>query len=329
MKTFVTGGTGYIGQALIARLLDEGHEVHALVRKPPQTPPFTDSRVKIFKGDLLDRDRIAEAITGCEQAFHIAAYARVWAKDPRAFFEINVQGTENILQASFDAGVKRVVFTSTGGTFGISNGSPVREDDIRMTDFFNEYESSKFMAEERVQHYARKGLEAMIVHPCRVYGPGLWTESNAVSNLIRAYVNGKWHVIPGDGESLSCFVYIDDVVDGHMLAMKNGRAGEKYILGGPNVTFNEFFSVIQEQSRKKYFLLKIPISVIMLFGWKEELMAKWFGKEPSATRKWIRKYRYGAAFSSQKAVEELGYKITPLEEGIARTLAWIQDDKQT
>jgi nucleoside-diphosphate-sugar epimerase len=323
MKILVTGATGYIGQKLMSRLINAGHHVNALCRTQPEGALFNNPRVTVFEGELSDKEKIREAMHGCEQVYHIAAYARVWAKDPSRFYDVNVQGTVNVLEAALHQQVKKLVFTSTGATFGVSNGQPLEEAHVRMMDFFNEYESSKFMAEEKVLYYVNKGLPAVIVHPVRVYGPGIMNESNAVSRMIKMYLDGDWHVIPGNGEALGCFSYIDDVVDGHLLAMERGKSGEKYILGGENVSFNQFFTLLKNLTGKKYMLVKVPLPFMMLYGWQEEMMAKWFTREPMITRKWIKKYSYHSAFSSEKAVCQLGYRITPLEEGLSKTLEWL------
>ncbi len=328
MKIFVTGATGYVGQSLTSRLLNLGHYVNVLCRQKPEGELFNHERLSVFNGDLLDREAIQSATAGCDQVYHVAAYARPWAKEPKTYFKINVQGTVNILDAAVENGVKKVVYTSTSATFGPSNGHPVTEDAVRIFDFFTEHESSKFIAEEKVQQYARRGLDVSIVHPVRVYGPGVWTESNVISMMIKTYVEGNWHVIPGDGNALGCFSYIDDVVNGHMLAMENGRPGEKYILGGVNMNFNQFFDLLKKITNKHFLLVHIPLSLLMLFGWKEETFSKWFNKAPVITRKWINKYRHNLDCSCEKAIAELGYTVTPIEEGIRKTLGWIEDSKK-
>lgn len=326
MKIFVTGATGYIGQKLVARLLEEGHEIHALCRTIPQDDFFRNTQLKIFEGDLLNVEVMERAMMGCEHVYHTAAYARVWAKDPATYFEINVRGTVNILELALKHGIKKVVVTSSASIYGVSNGSPIHEDTVRMVDFFSEYESSKFLAEDQVQQYVRKGLHAVLVHPSRVYGPGIWTESNVVSQLIKLYLTGEWHIIPGTGKSIGCYCYIDDVVNGHLLAMEHGRSGERYILGGENTDFCTFFSTLKKLSKKSYLTIKVPTKLLLLYAWQEELLATWFGKTPMITRRWVKKYNYHLSLSSDKAIRELGYTITPFETGISRTLEWLKND---
>ncbi len=250
MRTFVTGTTGYIGQRLVEKLLVQGHEVSALVRKIPNDSLFDHSNLIFHEGDLRDKTSIEKGMDGCRRVFHLAAFAKPWAKDPRTYFEINVQGTLNVLEVARNVGVEKLVYSSSCAVLGRSNGLPITEDHVRDIHFFTEYESSKHIAECYVRNYSRQGLDTVIVAPSKVYGPGLWTESNAISHLIQLYVEGDWHVIPGDGKSLGCFCYIDDVVNGHILAMNHGRGGEKYILGG-KIFSSENFLISLNPTREK------------------------------------------------------------------------------
>ena len=326
MKIFITGATGYIGQRLTARLLEDGHEVHALCRRPPEGSDFQHQGFHFHPGDLRDFDSVVKAMKGCEAVFHLAALAKVWMPNPAEFYQVNVMGTVHVLDAAVACGVGKVVFTSSAAIYGSSNGTPVNEGDIRRLNFFTDYESSKFIAEERIQSYVRKGLDVVIVHPTKVYGPGILSESNALSQIIRRYVEGEWHIIPGNGRMIGNFAFIDDVVNGHVMALEKGVAGEKYIIGGVNTSFNDFFSRLKNLSGKAYVTFHLPQSCMMLYAWQEELRAKMFGIEPKITRPWVKKYSHHLACSSDKAVRELGYKITPLDEGFGKTLTWISNE---
>lgn len=239
---------------------------------------MSHGNIRVFEGDILERESIENAMQSCEYVYHLAAYGKGWSKDPQKYFEVNVQGTKNILDAAIKLGVKKVVVTSTAGVFGPSKETPVNEESIRTVDFFNEYESSKSIAEEEIQHYISKGLDVVIVNPSRVYGPGLIGESNSVSKLIERYIKGKWHLIPGNGETIGNYVFIDDVRNGHLLAMSKGLIGEKYILGGENVSYNEFFDTLIKVSQKKYKLFKAPLSLMLAFARVQELLADSFNQ---------------------------------------------------
>ncbi len=327
MKIFVTGATGYIGQRLMERLLQQGHQVNALVRRVPEGEVYSHPGLLFFEGDLNDKTSLERGMMGCNQVYHLAAYARPWAKNPDTYFMINVQGTVNVLETARRAGVEKLVFSSSCAVLGRSNGSPIDEDHVRDVHFFTEYESSKHLAETYVTSYSHKGLDTVIVSPSKVYGPGLWTGSNAVSHLIQLYIQGDWHVIPGDGNSIGCYSYVDDVVNGHLLAMAHGRPAEKYILGGENLSLREFFSLLKTLSGKNHFLVHVPVWLMMAFGWKEELGAAFFGREPLITRKWIAKFNHHLACSSEKAISELGYRITPFKEGLTTTLRWLKEER--
>lgn len=325
MKIFLTGATGYIGQRLAVKLLEAGHEVHALCRKEPDYSSFKNQRFHFYQGDLTDIGAINSAMKGCDAAFHVAAIAKVWMKNPVTYYDVNVRGTINVLEAALANNLGKVVFTSSAAVYGVSYNQPLTEDNTRMRSFFTDYEASKFIAEEKIQHYVRKGLNVVIVHPTKVYGPGIWTESNAVSQLVKQYIGGKWRIIPGNGKMIGNFSFIDDVVNGHILAMEKGREGEKYILGGINLSFNELFMLIKKISGKNFRTIHVPYSLMVAYGWKEEFISRMFGKEPKITRQWIKKYNYDLALSSEKAERELGYAITPIEKGLGKTINWLSD----
>ena len=326
MNIFITGATGYIGAKLALQLAKSGESIHILCRSKSKVSLLNHSKFKIFEGDILNTESIENAMQSCEYVYHLAAYGKVWSKDPQNYFDVNVQGTKNILDAAIKLGVKKVVVTSTAGVFEPSNGTPVNEESIRTVDFFNEYERSKYLAEEAIQHYINKGLDVVIVNPSRVYGQGLMSESNSVSKLIDRYLKGKWHLIPGNGDTIGNYAFIDDVVNGHILAMNKGLTGQKYILGGVNVSYNEFFDTLIKVSQKKYKLYKTPLSLMLAFARVQELLAVSFNRPPMITPKWVKRYLCNWALSSQKAERELGYEITPLEEGMEKTIKWLQPD---
>ncbi len=324
MKIFITGATGYIGNNLAKKLADEGNIIHALCRNE-KTPVLLHPNIKIFKGDITYTESIEKAMKDCVQVYHLAAYARVWSKDPSTYYKLNVEGLKNVLDAARKYSMQKIVFTSTAGTLGPSGTRPVKEDDERIGQPFTEYELTKTRAETLCKDYCNKyGMHIVMVNPPRIYGPGIISESNAVTRLIKLYMAGKWKVTPGDGKRTGSYVYIDDVVSGHILAMQNGRSGERYILGGVNASYNAFFELLAKITGKKINLIKLPVWAMMVAGNIMQLYTTITGKPPLLTPPWIKKYYYDWSLSSEKAQRELGYTYIPLEEGLQKTVNWLK-----
>ena len=186
-----------------------------------------------------------------------------------------------------------------------------------------DYEKTKRESETLAFSYLEKGLDVVVVNPSRVYGPGLLKESNSVTRLIKLYREGKWRLIPGDGHSRGNYVYLGDVVDGHLLAMERGKPGERYILGGDNVSYNELFDLIKKITGKDYRLYHIPLGPMLLFARIQVFLAEWFGRKPLIVPALVKKYTRDWNLSSEKAQRDLGYTITPIGEGLKKTIDWI------
>lgn len=325
-KIFLTGATGFIGERLALRLAEDGHQVHALVRDPHKAARLTHPQIIKFAGDLSDEAAMKAAMAGCSEAYHLAALAKVWDKNPNAFYEINVLGTRKLLDAARDAGVAKVVVTSTAGVMGPSSAKwpIVSENSERATDFFTEYESTKYESEQEIIARAQQGEHIVIVNPTRVYGPGFLSDSNAVTMMITRYSQGKWRVIPGDGHKVGNYVFVEDVVNGHLLAMERGRSGERYLLAGENASYNEFFEQLAEVCGQQYRLFRIPVAVLLTASQLMVLWNKLTGAAPLITPNWVRKYLYHWRVDSAKARQELGYDPTPLREGMAQTVRWFK-----
>jgi len=326
MIYFITGATGFIGTRLALELAERGHQVRALIRDESKAKPLLENKnIQCYRGSLEDDIILSEAMQGADGVFHLAAYAKPWAKDPALYNRINLAGTVNIFKIAAAKKVKRVVYTSTAGTFGPSCDQPVGEHSLRYKDFFNEYESTKFMGEKKAKDFVIDGMDIVIVHPSRVYGPGFLSKSNGVTLLVKKYMQGTWWFIPGSGKSKGNYAYIDDVVNGHILAMQKGRNGEQYILGGENASYWDFFYLIRDISHKKYPLIPIPVIFLVVFTALQMAVAKIFGRPPLLPPKWVKKYLYNWELSSAKAEGELGYHITPMNKGLHITIEWIKN----
>lgn len=328
MRYLITGATGYIGTQLAKKLSHDGHTINALYRSESKTSELRGVKnVHLHKGDIMDQDSLRRAVLGCDAVFHVAAFAKPWASDPKTFYELNVKGAMNVFLAAQNVGAKRVVFTSTAGVISPSNGVASDESTPRKQDYFTHYERSKAKAEEKAGELTEEGMEIITVNPTRVYGPGLLSDSNGVTKMVKLYLEGKFKTLPGNGKSIGNYVFIEDVVTGHIKAMENGKPGERYILGGANVSFNEFFNLLSDITGRSSRMFHIPIPVINMAAKFMEFRANLTGSPPLITPPWVRKYLYNWELSSQKAKEELGYKVTPLTEGLQTTIDWIRDNK--
>lgn len=325
MKIFLSGGTGSIGSHLVKVLSEKGYTIHALVRSLEKAESIRFPNVFFFEGDITNKASVDLAMEGCEQAYHLSAYAKVWAKNTGTFYKVNVEGTVNILKSAYEKGVKKIVVTSTAGVFGPSINGIITEEKIRDIDFFNEYEGSKALAESRVKDFVNFfDLNVVIVSPTRVYGPLLFGAPNSTTLLIDKFVNHNWAIYPGNSKKLGNYVYIEDVVEGHILAMEKGRKGHTYLLGGENHDYFTFFELMKEISGIKRKLYTIPIWLQKSYAYLILKQAEILGKEPMVTPKWIPKGELDWEVSSQKAFQELGMPVTSLREGLSKTIEYLQ-----
>ncbi|MGQ9573997.1 MAG: NAD-dependent epimerase/dehydratase family protein [Thermoguttaceae bacterium] len=339
---FVTGGTGFIGTRLIQALVERGQPVRALSRRPglrpdpppgfgwPDGGPLASSLVEWVPGDITDLESLCRGMAGCTQVYHLAAYAKNWARDRRTFERINVRGTRNVFDAAQQAGVRRIVWTSSVVTLGPTRPGQLGHEAMpRITNrYFNDYERTKLIAEREAFQRAGRGLPVVIVNPTRVYGPGPLTESNSLTILIDQYDRGRFPVLLNRGVNVGNWVLVDDVVEGLLLAMERGRIGQRYILGGENASLVRVFQLVDQISGKWHFQVPVFRTGALLFAWVQQWQASWFGFYPRITPGWVRLFLADAAYSSEKAQRELGYRPTPLAEGLRITFQWLQRVRQ-
>ena len=324
MKILVTGATGYIGNNLAYTLARMGHKVHALVRTRSAEEMLKHPNISVFTGDILLKESLSDAMQGCQQVYHTAAKVGLWSKDPAVFFDVNVEGTRNVLDVALENDVHRVVFTSSCAVIGPSLNVPMNETDPRITAFGLDYDLSKKMAEDLVLQYAKKGIETVIVSPSKVYGPGTTSHSLTANVLIEKFLKKKIAIIPSPGNfKISC-AYIDDIVRGHIQAMERGQTGEKYILGGINISYYDFFNRIRTLSSCKGRILEVSKNTIKAWAILQNINYMITGKPPSLTLNSIDHLVCNFAFSGEKAKRELGYSITPLDQALTKTLNFLK-----
>lgn len=317
MKIFMTGASGFIGSHLLQKLLEDGHTVNALYRTLPSHN--IPGNLHCFKGDVQNIQSVKEAMNGCQVVYHTAALAKMWTTNKEDFYTANVQGTADVLEAALQCNIKKVVFTSSCGVIGPSLLQPMTENDPRIISFRLDYERSKHMAEIVCHEYVQKGLNVVIVNPSRVFGSSNNT-ANGFDKMIRSYISGKWHFMPGDATKIANYAYVHDVVKGHLLAMHYGKTGERYILGGENLSYTELFNKIKKVTGLQYRLLQLPFYVIKLLSYIQLTAYYLTGKHPTLTPPIVDRLKYNSIISCDKAKEQLGYIITPFEEALSKSL---------
>ncbi len=321
-KTLVTGGTGFVGRAIVEALLAQGREVRVLARRP-QHPALQGLSVEVVKGDLTAPDSLQQALQGCSRLFHVAADYRLWVPDPATMYEINVTGTRSLLQAALAAGLEKVVYTSTVGTLGNpGDGTPgTEETPVTLADMVGHYKRSKFLAEQVTLEYAARGLPVVIVNPSTPVGP--WdNRPTPTGQMIVDFLNGK---VPAFLDSGLNLIHVRDVAAGHLLAEERGRVGEKYILGYVNLTLAEIFAQLAALSGRPAPRWRLPYYPILGLAYLNEFWSTWITRRPPriplTAVKMAKKYMY---FDSQKAVRELGLPQTPIAAALEEAVAWFR-----
>ena len=319
MNIFLTGATGYIGHALASELAKKGDIVYALVRDAAKAKALLPSSIKLIQGDITNAKEVSEGMSGCTQVYHLAAYARLWSGNKSSFFTVNVEGTRNVLDAALKNGVEKLVYTSSCGVLGNSLKSPLSEKDARISSFKNDYDLTKHICECMVREYSVKGLHCLIVSPSRVYGPGKPGFSNPFGKMIKRCLQGRIVVVPAPADILANYAYLEDVVQGHIAAMCFGKSGERYILGGANLSYAEVVRAIKVEIPQCK-MISVGASVLTWIGLWNVLKFRFTGMEPELTPNVVPRITKNAALDCSKAVSELNYRITPFDQAIGKTI---------
>jgi len=321
MKTLITGANGFIGSAVVRHCLNAGQDVRVIVRPGSDRKNIEDLPIEIFEGDLQDKSSLENAVKNCNAVFHVAADYRLWIPDPDNMYQTNVTGTRDLMLASAKAGVEKIVYTSSVAVLGLNNdGSPANEETPMSTDeMIGHYKRSKYLAEKEVTKLINEnGLPAIIVNPSTPLGPRD-IKPTPTGNIILDTLNDRMPAYVDTGLNI---VHVDDVAKGHLLAYEKGKIGERYILGGENLSLQTILSIICELSDKKPPSIKLPHNLILPIAWCMERWADISKKEPRATVDEIRMSKKLMYFSSDKAIKELGYETRPVKEAIKDAIDW-------
>lgn len=319
----VTGASGFLGSSLVRCLLDEGMNVRALVRPTSRRDLLDGLDVETVEGDLRERESLRAALRGAEFLFHAAADYRLWARDPRELFQTNVEGTRTLMEEARRAGTGRIVYTSSVATLKPrSDGSPASEiDSCAEADAVGAYKRSKIRAEQLVREMAAAGLPVVIVNPSTPVGPRD-IRPTPTGRLIVEAARGRMPAYVDTGLNM---VHVADVARGHVAALRRGRCGEAYVLGGQDVLLRDLLLAIARQSGRHGPRFRVPHGLVYPVALASEVAARLTGREPLTTLDGLKMSRQRMFFSSAKAASELGYRPRPYQEGLREALQWFRE----
>ena len=318
-RVLVTGASGFVGSAIATAFRDAGHPVRVLVRA--SSPRINiDPRDEVVVGDILDRASVAAALSGARYLVHAAADYRLWAPSADDLIRANVEGTRIVMEEALRAGLERIVYTSSVATFDLRAGGLADETrHLPHTEAIGAYKRSKVIAEDLVADMvARDRLPAVIVNPSTPIGPRD-VRPTPTGRIIIEAASGR---MPAFVETGLNFVHVDDVAAGHLTALNRGRIGERYILGGENVTLRQLLLDIAGIVGRRARPLRLPRRAVYPFAFGAEMLARVTGRAPFATVDGLRMARYTMHFDDNKARRELGYTSRPYREGLAEAIEW-------
>jgi farnesol dehydrogenase len=323
LRVLITGVTGFLGGNL-ARTIATRHTVRGFVREPDawtMRPPAAE----IATGSMTDAPSVRAAAEGCDAIVHAAAMVKSWAKDKSEFDRVTVAGLKHVLDAARQTGA-RIVYVSSFIALGPTDGKTFDETTPHAgTPPHNDYERTKRAADQRAREAQAEGLPLVRIYPGIVYGPGALTPGNHLVQNLLLHARGKLPGMLGAGDRRMSLAYVDDVARGFLTALERAPSGSAYILGGDNRTLADVFRIFEDNTKIPPPKLRIPYWAGRIVGRLQRLRAELTGKEPELTDEVVRIYEHEWAYSSAKATHDLAYTITPLEDGIARTVKWLRD----
>lgn len=321
MKTLVTGASGFIGSAVVRKLLGKNREVRCFIEPSAKRGNLEGLDVDVVEGDILDRDAVARALKGCDRLFHLAAIYAVWHPNPRRIYDVNVEGSRTILWAAYKAKLDRVVYTSSIAAVGHRTDRPSDESvEFNTWETATDYERSKWLSEREALQFAREGLPLTAVCPGFPFGErdiGPTPTGQALIDLLKGRLLGY----PPGGISV---IDVEDVAEGHLLAEEKGRIGARYILANHNVTYGELYGVAAEVARVRTPRRELPAWLLRRLGRLAEFRAKSTGKRPIITEKTMIYASRRAWFDNTAARTELGLPSTPMRDTLVRAIAWFR-----
>jgi dihydroflavonol-4-reductase len=320
----VTGATGFVGSAVARRLLAEGFALRLLSRPKSDRQNLKGLNAEVVEGDLTDAASLARAVAGCDAVFHVAADYRLWAPDPSELYRANVEGSRALVAAAHAAGVARIVYTSSVAVLGIpKDGRPGDEaTPVTVADMIGHYKRSKFLAEEAVRDLANAGAPVVIVNPSTPIGPRD-VKPTPTGRVVRDAASGRMPAYVDTGLNIA---HVDDVAEGHWLAYSKGTIGERYVLGGEDLSLKDILGLIADITGRRAPKIQLPHAAVMPVAIAAEAFARLTGRPPIATVEEIRMSKKRMYFSCAKAKRELGYAPRPARLALEDAVRWFGDN---
>ena len=323
MRCFVTGATGFLGSHVARKLLAKGADLRLLVRASSRTDNIADLPAEQVVGDLRDLGSLKRGMADCEFVFHVAADYRLWAVNGQELYQANVEGTRNILQVARDSGVRRVVYTSSVATMGFGNNGRMTDEDtpVALANMMGDYKRSKFMAEQLVIEAARGGQDIVIVNPTTPIGERD-IKPTPTGRIVVDFLKRKFPAYVDTGLNL---VDVKDCAEGHLLAMEKARPGERYIVGGENLTLKQILDKLAALTGLPSPSIRLPYAVAYATGVVDTLVTgKMRNREPRVTLDSVRMGRKKMFVTSAKAERELGWNPGPVDGALRRAVEWFR-----
>lgn len=319
---FLTGGSGFVGSAVARELIAAGYAVRALVRRDSPRTNLTGLGADLVEGDMQDENAVGRAVEGARYVFHVAADYRLWAPEPEEIVRTNLEGTRAVMRAAKACGAERVVYTSSVATLKLNDdGSAANETQgLSQAQAIGAYKRSKVVAERLVEQLVADGLPAVIVNPSTPIGPRD-VKPTPTGRIIVEAASGRIPAFVDTGLNL---VHVDDVAKGHLLALAKGRIGERYILGGENVTLADMLARIARHVGRKPPKVRLPRGLIFPLAYAAEAVAAVTKHEPFVTVDGLRMAKYRMFFTSAKAERDLGFRARPADAAIADAIDWFR-----
>jgi dihydroflavonol-4-reductase len=324
MNILVTGASGFVGSHVARLLVARGDSVRVLVRPSSDLRALEGLAAERVTGDLRDPASLTAALRGVEQVYHVAADYRLWARDPREIYESNVTGTRNLLAAARAAGVKRFIYTSTVATIAVPREGALPDETTVATvdEMVGHYKRSKFLAEQEALRAAADGFPVVSVNPTAPIGPGDW-KPTPTGKIIVDFLRGEMPAYVDTGFNL---VPVEDCARGHLLAAELGRNGERYILGGRNMTLKETLDALARATGRSAPRIRLPHAVALAAGFVENAFSRAVGREPQIPLEGVRMARHKMFVDDSKARRELGFQPGDVDAALARAVTWYAEN---